>query len=168
MTPVADFCFYWQRAFQTGGRSALVSAIAQVHAAGAIVLVSTGGETEMPYGDDPTVYGTTAGSWAKTYLMCGVQAGDNYLLTRSRLPRFVFRDGVDFDLERIYPGFLYTSSSGALVNWIVTATSAAQAVLGPSKCGSIITHAPQVRTLIFARACTSDMHRLWVLAGNIF
>ena len=80
-TPVADFCYYWQQAFRTVGGGILANAIAYAHDKGAVVLVSTGGETETPSDSDPVAYGNYVATWAKTFLM----------------------DGVDFDLENIYP-----------------------------------------------------------------
>lgn len=61
------------------------AAVAYAHSKGAVVLVSIGGATESPYGQDPTAYGRTAASWALANAF----------------------DGVDYDLENFQEGQLY-------------------------------------------------------------
>jgi hypothetical protein len=58
--------------------------------------------------------------------------------------------GVNFDLENLATGFIDTVggvSAQQVVAWLVAASNAARAVLGPPPCGGFITHAPQVSAI---------------------
>lgn len=68
------------------------AAVSYVHSKGAIVLVSAGGATELPYDQDPVEYGRTAAAWA---LSNGL-------------------DGVDFDLENFDWGALACTPNPSL------------------------------------------------------
>ena len=94
--------------------------LAAAHAAGAVLMLSAGGASEEPYdrvsGAD---YGAAAGRAA---VALGL-------------------DGVDFDLENIAPGFNFLPLAGQLlVDWLVNATAAARAAMGPER---LLSHAPQ-------------------------
>jgi len=93
--------------------------MSQVHAKGAIVLVAVGGATDSPYSSDASRLGTTAGEWARSQHL----------------------DGVDFDLEDIAAGFTVGGkSTEQTINWFVDVTNACRTALGD---GGIISHAPQ-------------------------
>lgn len=94
------------------------STIAALHSMGAVALVTVGGANDLPLNVDPTQLATEAATWAVA----------NQL------------DGVDFDVENLAPGFTFGAMSDtAVVNWLVTASAAARAVMPTG----IITHAPQ-------------------------
>jgi len=96
------------------------STLATVHAAGAIVMLSAGGASEEPYARIAgKVYGAAAGALCASLGL----------------------DGVDFDLENLAPGFNFKPLYGpALVAWIVDASEAARAEIGPAR---LLSHAPQ-------------------------
>eukprot|EP00026_Physarum_polycephalum_P013920 Phypoly_transcript_14380.p1 GENE.Phypoly_transcript_14380~~Phypoly_transcript_14380.p1 ORF type:complete len:310 (-),score=55.62 Phypoly_transcript_14380:67-972(-) len=102
------------------GSSGQQSTIAYAHSKGARIIVSAGGDTDLPYSSfTGAAYGTAAAQWAK----------QRYL------------DGVDFDLENINLGFTFGSyGTQASIQWVIDATNSARSVLGV---GGIITHAPQ-------------------------
>ena len=179
-----DACYYWQEAFRTVGGGILALSIAEIHALGAILMVSTGGETEEPYAYSANAYGTFVGTWAKNYLM----------------------DGIDFDMENFYPvsfllfywcllrsvclcdiflraggctlcptlimcctfcflrqGFVYDKSPGAAIEWLITVSVVAKSIMtAGGNCGPIITHAPQVcvaSVLLYLRITAIDTPR---------
>jgi chitinase len=94
--------------------------LATIHAAGAIVMLSAGGASEEPYARiTGKAYGAAAGALCASLGL----------------------DGVDFDLENIAPGFNFAPLYGpALVSWMVDASEAARAAIGPAR---LISHAPQ-------------------------
>lgn len=95
------------------------AAVSYAHSKGAIVMLTAGGSSEEPYMGDPTEYGTAAAKYAVAANL----------------------DGVDFDLENLSQNCSFNSLTGdEVVAWIVKATQAARAVLGP---GGVISHAPQ-------------------------
>ena len=111
-TGPTDFLEAWLSA-DPAVRNATLSA---AHAKGAVVMLSAGGASEEPYKADPAAYGRAVGEMVIT-------AG---------------LDGVDFDLENLAPGFNFGGVD--IVAWMINATLAARAVVGPQR---IITHAPQ-------------------------
>lgn len=114
VTGPADFAAAWESA----GAAVQAAAVAYAHAAGAVVVVSCGGVTDVPYTMAAADYGAYVANWAL----------DNNL------------DGVDLDLEGLGSGFTAGPIVGnALVTWMVDATTAARAVLGPAR---YLTHSP--------------------------
>lgn len=99
-----------------------IAAVAYAHARGAVVLVSAGGSTDLPY---LVMNGSTLGHNVATWAVA------NNL------------DGVDFDLENFGQGFAYEPLTEAqTIQWVVDASIAARNVLCAQR---FITHAPQVR-----------------------
>ena len=86
-------------------------------------MVSVGGQTDHPLTSDPAALATDVVSWARTYLL----------------------DGVDFDVEDIQVGFrTATLTPPQVVSWLVTASQVARAAMGSGPCSMLLTHAPQV------------------------
>lgn len=86
-------------------------------------MVSVGGQTDHPLTSDPAALATATVSWARTYLL----------------------DGVDFDVEDIQVGFqTATQTPQQVVSWLVTASKVARAAMGSGPCSMLLTHAPQV------------------------
>lgn len=107
------------QAWQTASAADKQSTMNAIHAKGGVVLVSLGGSTDSPFGQDAVAVGNRVATWAK----------NNYL------------DGVDFDLENFASGFRGGSLNDAqTINWVANVTNAARNTLGP---GGIISHAPQ-------------------------
>ena len=96
--------------------SARAAAVAYAHSAGAVVLVSAGGASDVPYGIDATAFGASAATFAVTYGL----------------------DGLDMDLENVGPALSYGSVD--VIAWISAASISARAVLCPMR---LLTHAPQ-------------------------
>jgi chitinase len=93
---------------------------AYAHARGAVLLVSAGGSSDLPYPHmNGTAFGAGAGAFAAAHSL----------------------DGVDIDAENLAPGFAYPPLTGAdMVTWLVDASVAVKRVMGA---GAIVTHAPQ-------------------------
>jgi chitinase len=115
-TGAADMAQAWA-SLDSATRDATV---AYAHSKGAVLLVSAGGATDLPYTRmNGTEFGTGAATWAKEFGM----------------------DGVDIDAENIAPKFTYPPlSDEELVAWLVDASVAVKTVMGPS---AIVSHAPQ-------------------------
>jgi chitinase len=79
--------------------------------------MAAGGDSLAPYTTDPEVYAADCCNWANFYNL----------------------DGVEFDLENIYPGFTYPGVPD-LYAWMKTMNSTARSILGPNK---YLSHAPQ-------------------------
>ena len=99
------------------------SVLASVHAAGAKLVLSSGGAGELaPYDQDPTAYATAA---------C------NYAIAQGL-------DGVDWDLEHIQTHFVWsgatTKNSAQLLAWFQTLNTVTRTLLGVNR---MISHAPQ-------------------------
>lgn len=94
--------------------------MAYAHSKNAIVMVSAGGSTDVPYiSTNGTAYGTAVATFAKENML----------------------DGVDFDMEGFGSGFQYSSlNTEQTVQWLVDASNAARAILGDD---GVISHAPQ-------------------------
>ena len=103
-------------AWASADPSARNAAIAYAHNAGAVVLVSAGGATDIPYNTDPIAFGAAAATFAVNYGL----------------------DGLDMDLENLGPGASYQYSD--TISWIGNASVSARAVLCPMR---LLTHAPQ-------------------------
>ena len=112
-----DMVLAWQ------GITDQVAVMKFAHDNGAVVLVSAGGSTEIPYlSSTGTAYGTAVGLFAALNLL----------------------DGVDFDLENVGQGLTYGStSSDVIIQWMIDATNAAKAAMNAHGLQGIITHAPQ-------------------------
>lgn len=94
--------------------------LAAAHAAGAVLMLSAGGASEEPYNR---------------------MSGQEYGAAAGRAAVDLSLDGVDFDLENLAPGFNFGPLKGQeLVDWLVDATTAARAAMGPDR---LLTHAPQ-------------------------
>eukprot|EP00026_Physarum_polycephalum_P007901 Phypoly_transcript_07972.p1 GENE.Phypoly_transcript_07972~~Phypoly_transcript_07972.p1 ORF type:complete len:427 (+),score=78.21 Phypoly_transcript_07972:174-1454(+) len=111
----ADFAQAWAALDDT----TKINTVNTMHAKGAVLLVSLGGSTDMPFDKDPTALGQQVGAWAKAQHM----------------------DGVDFDLENINAGFTVPGKTDTqLVDWLAALSESAYNAIGS---GAIITHAPQ-------------------------
>lgn len=113
-----DMCAAWERDVSP---SLQLSTMEYAHSKGAIVMASAGGATDVPWDNLPgSSYGEAAADWVLA----------NNL------------DGLDFDVEGFQQGFLMYSGSTTqqAVNYLVDATNAARAKLGPV---AFISHAPQ-------------------------
>ena len=93
------------------------AALHYCHSVGALVGLSAGGSTDMPYGTSAASYGSNAAAFM---LASGL-------------------DALDFDMENFGPGLTAQGTSDA-ISWLVTTTQAARAAIGP---GPLIMHAPQ-------------------------
>ena len=95
------------------------SVVSYAHSQGAIILVSAGGSTDIPYSMNANTFGTTVGNWVVSQ----------------------FLDGIDFDLENLAPYVAYPPMTSAqTIQWMISATTSAKTAMGPN---SFITHAPQ-------------------------
>lgn len=119
------------------GADAQRAAIAYAHARGALVIVSAGGATDMPYNSmSGAAYGAGVARWAVAHHM----------------------DGVDFDMESFEQGLrAQPMSADATINWLVDASRAARAILCPAR---LIFHAPQAP---YFGAVGSDAPNPWTL-----
>ena len=98
------------------------AAVSYAHSKGAIVMLSAGGATESPYSQDAVTYGEAVAKFAHNYNL----------------------DGVDFDLENLSPGCTYNGmSSSAVVDWMVTVSTAAASMFSQLGGNGFISHAPQ-------------------------
>jgi len=111
----ADMALVWSQLSD----SVKAETMNQVHAKGSVVLVAVGGATDSPYSNDATRLGTTAGEWARSQHL----------------------DGVDFDLEDIAAGFTVGGkNTEQTIDWFVEVTDSCRRALGSD---GIISHAPQ-------------------------
>lgn len=108
-----DFLLLWSQM----SKDQQQSLVDYAHSRGALLGLSAGGGTEIPYTLDPVSYATLVSNFAV----------DNLL------------DLVEYDLENIQPGFVATGTTD-LYAWIRTVNQTTRHILGSQR---YITHAPQ-------------------------
>lgn len=122
---VINLAFYVQggpadslRAWAAESADSRAAVLSYAHSQGAVVMLSAGGETDLPYDRPPEAYGREVANFAVAHGL----------------------DGVDFDLEGLDRGCGFRGMSPEqTIQWLVAATLAARDVLGPLR---LLTHAP--------------------------